>query len=746
MTSIIGAFPDPYPDELLYSVQARYQQRLHDWRVRYTPRELFGSPHLIASTTFPSHLSSLIARLPAQAFGETTPEDSKAIAREFLANHTLLPYYAPFLPPHRLARVEEDLLGAGGPWVQARIGIKASAVPAPPWLRYCPLCVREDRACVGEPYWRREHQAPGVVVCVQHDVWLERSLIRARGQDTRQVYIPASKGLPAHIPYRPLRAGGDRAVLLALSRATHALLTDHVPPPGLDALRAVYQQGLVAEGLALPGGRIYMGRLTAAFLSRYPSPLLRLLQCPLTGQQLHNDHWLARLVRRPRRAQHPLHHLLLQHFLGLDPTATLSRATAAVDASQRGSKEGYLRANLRDSLQDQSDRTTVSLRLNVSSADTGTTPVDHETRRAPPTQTTPAESMLSALEAPFGSGPWPCLNPTCGEYRKPTISQCVVQYPASARGRPLGIFACACGFTYKRLGPDKTTEDRFRRGAIGEYGVLWEQRLHVLWAQGTVSVNTIACKLGVDPLTVKRQACRLGLPLERDRAGRRYALQLSKPLKGPSVYMPSPETRAQQRAAWNQLVSACPGIPVRQLRRRDAGLYMWLYRHDYAWLSGHLPRTESRRRHVPRVNWPARDNDLALAVDQAAKELVQGRACHSTGTKPVRITLSLLGRRIGRLALLQQHLDKFPETTKRLRAVCESWETFAMRRIRWAVASYREEGRIPPRWAFIRRAGIARWMRRPMGAALTIEVAHAFRDLEAELLNRHGVDDVATRP
>jgi hypothetical protein len=73
---------------------------------------------------------------------------------------------------------------------------------------------------------------------------------------------------------------------------------------------------------------------------------------------------------------------------------------------------------------------------------------------------------------------------------------------------------------------------------------------------------------------------------------------------------------------------------------------------------------------------------------------------------PVRITVSAIGKDIGQLALLQQHLSMLPITASRLESFIETREAFAVRRIQWAIEKYEEERYIPKRWELIKRAGV----------------------------------------
>ncbi len=66
--------------------------------------------------------------------------------------------------------------------------------------------------------------------------------------------------------------------------------------------------------LATSRGRVDVRMLLQMFKNCYPAQLLSLLNCEL--EEDIQENWLLRLVRTPHGAQHPLHHLLLMHFLG----------------------------------------------------------------------------------------------------------------------------------------------------------------------------------------------------------------------------------------------------------------------------------------------------------------------------------------------------------------------------------------------------------------------------------------------
>src|SRR5258708_27559861 len=183
---MIRAFPDLYPGELIYSGCARYAYRVGYPNLKNVMGELFGSRHIIASIPFASHLDYFVAHQP-YAYRFTS--------ESLIAEHTILPFYTPFLPWGRAEQLKMDMGGANGPGIYMRVGLMASTVPSPLHLRYCPECAREDKRRFGEKYWHRDHQIPGVSVCHLHKVWLEHSDVQIHDRKTRHGFIAADEAL-----------------------------------------------------------------------------------------------------------------------------------------------------------------------------------------------------------------------------------------------------------------------------------------------------------------------------------------------------------------------------------------------------------------------------------------------------------------------------------------------------------------------------------------------------------------------
>src|SRR5260370_580158 len=619
---MICVFPDLHPGELLYSGYARCARLVRYPNLKNVMDELFGSQHIIASIPFTSHLDYFVAH---------QPHIHRFTAESLIAEHTLLPFYTPFLPPDRIQQLHMDICGTNGPGVYMRVGLMARIVPLPQYMQYCPECEKEDQMHFGEMYWNRHHKVTGLLVCHIHNVWIEQSNVRVHDRKTRHQFIAAEESIrPLHSSRAIDTSSGLRNTLLFIANGVAWLLQQRELSPGLEFLHDAYKRALISRDLATYSGRIRMTELQEAFASYYPDDVLFYLHCNLN--RLSPDNWLARLVRKPDGSQHPLQHLLLMHFLGSPIEAFFSN---------------------------------------------------------------PSDSH------PFGTGPWPCLNAASDHYHQRQIEHCEIAHSQYVGGRLVGTFSCPCGFVYSRTGPDASVEDQFRFSKIKAFGPIWETKLQALWKDKSVSLRGIARQLGVDPLTIKRHASRLSLPFPRPR-GIRSRLRENQQLQPRMLNMSNSTALEAYRTSWLTSLRTNPGAGVTKLRKITPGIYTWLYRHDKIWLKAYTPACTEKKIGYHRVDWAERDAGLAEKVISVATRL------KNLPGRPVHLTLSAIGRELGQVALLQQHLDKLPKTAEALKGLVESREAYAVRRIQWALLDCIRNNIHLERWPLIKKAGVAR--------------------------------------
>ncbi len=153
---MIAFFPTPYPDELLYSLFARYYVKSGYPIYRSAAEDIYKDAGAKPDMEFINPLTDDVRNLLIK-------EDSMT---GLIMKHTMFPYYAAFLLP----KLQEELLNqlANGKKCRCdmlrRIGTKSAFKG----LRYCPLCAKEDIKRYEETYWHRLHQIPGVDICPIH--------------------------------------------------------------------------------------------------------------------------------------------------------------------------------------------------------------------------------------------------------------------------------------------------------------------------------------------------------------------------------------------------------------------------------------------------------------------------------------------------------------------------------------------------------------------------------------------------
>jgi hypothetical protein len=298
-------FPTPYPDELLYSIFARYHLRSCNKTFRDTMKDLFGSPNVTAMVEFPLRLGTLIKRLPSQ---------NLLNSMKLIQEHSMLPYYKPFIPPELTDAVVSQMVGGDK-------GIKSCPVIGQSCrtiqrLRYCPKCIVSDEMEYGEPYWHRSHQVYGVRRCHRHDAWLVDSTVTVGTHGER--YSLFALGPEVFSGGPKITESREIGHQDWLAKAIHWLLNgnhDDTPPPPKILLER-YRKALEKMEYMDRNGVINTRKLKNHFLEYYSADFLESLCCSLDKEA--TSCWLIRLFQLFSLANHPLYHLLVIRFLGSD--------------------------------------------------------------------------------------------------------------------------------------------------------------------------------------------------------------------------------------------------------------------------------------------------------------------------------------------------------------------------------------------------------------------------------------------
>lgn len=251
------------------------------------------------------------------------------------------------------------------------------------------------------------------------------------------------------------------------------------------------------------------------------------------------------------------------------------------------------------------------------------------------------------LMSPFGSGPWPCINP---------LAKHTSDFPIKVfaqhvnRGNKVGVFSCDCGYVYTRCLDFKTGLiglPRFKR-----YGPLLAPVLREFVSAGAGLRHVGRC-LGLDPKTVVRLARELDINL---------------------TYKPASISRVPP--VLMGLAEKCSPLFATRKRSTD--------------------QCSVRR---PRKDWLKVDDLLFAKITAWIDNVFSERP-------PVRITFSELERRMGKRGWLARNLNNLPKTKEYLDRAVESTGSFQLRRIHWAIDELERSGVQIKAWRVMRKAGL----------------------------------------
>ncbi|RNB82118.1 transposase [Brevibacillus nitrificans] len=299
-------FPTPYPDELMYSVCARYHLWSRNVSYKETMFELFTSRTATAVIDLPNRINHLFSQLPV---GTTNTPD------KLIRLHTLFPLYCPFLSNEKSEMVNTRMKTSITGNIHNAIGIMASSIPSLPYLRYCPKCMESDSEKYGEPYWHRSHQIFGVNLCPIHFAPLFNTEILVTSRQNKHSFQILSDQIVQRDTEKIYMTSLDHQI--AIAKAAFWLLNNEPPSIGLVELRNHYLSYLNQAGLMTVTGRVRQKLFISKFNELYgPSFLDDVNSAVSIACQ---DNWLMKLVRSPRSATHPIRHILLMLFLGITP-------------------------------------------------------------------------------------------------------------------------------------------------------------------------------------------------------------------------------------------------------------------------------------------------------------------------------------------------------------------------------------------------------------------------------------------
>jgi hypothetical protein len=610
---MLGWFPTPYPDELFFSICARYSDVMHYSSEISVLQDIFGVSHH-PSVHFLGNLEKFISRLPVKDC--FSPD-------ELIRNHTLLPYYAPFLPLERLEYVLDKMLRGGTEYISNSLGIRKAQIKHPRYLRFCPLCYQSEME-LGEPYWHRLPQIPGVEVCPTHHVFLHNSSVETGHISRGHFFSSARKAIDANIDsiQKLDLENYSHKTLLSIAEYSQWLLGQPLHKFDCADLYSVYDDLLLEKGLLRHNGCLNYARFLEFLTERIPLSLFQSYN--LETKEKKNVGWIKDILNNLKYgfSYHPLKHLLFIFTLDLDIESFIAKCYS-----------------------------------------------------------NKWKAKLPHLH-PFGAGPFPCLNRTCKNYRQHVIKQLSVKAYKTKQGVQIGIFTCGeCGYTYQRRGNDQKGEKKFTYSRVLDFGAVWLAKLKDLWINSEVSTRQIRIILGHGSECIIKRAVELNLPFPRTkRPSSATSLSNSLVSFAHRVQVDLNVKKQNKREEWLKIIKAHPYASRTDLQKTYPAYYNYFRRNDKEWFIQTLPAPKSMRAPIKAIDYEQRDLDFLQAITKAEKDL------RNSTIRPVRITKNKIFKQAELPNIWTLRIKTtLPLSYQKIKEATESYENFVKRRIQWTI-------------------------------------------------------------
>ena len=169
---MIVYFPVIYPDELVYSWFCRYYVHSGCFSHKVALQELYCKRSDNPSKEFIGNLNPVVREQIDKIYS----------LDKLILNHTMYPQYARFIP---LEQKKRALYCLGHDFCDIH-----HLFPVLPreegerYLRFCPLCIKEDSEIYGETYWHRKHQIRNMRICPKHKCILMESSVPAKSEQS----------------------------------------------------------------------------------------------------------------------------------------------------------------------------------------------------------------------------------------------------------------------------------------------------------------------------------------------------------------------------------------------------------------------------------------------------------------------------------------------------------------------------------------------------------------------------------
>ncbi len=285
-------FPNPYPNELIYSTIARAGIHHAITSPKQLLDEIFANRKVIATIDLPNHLLCILEHLPPNYTLE-----------KLVYENTLFPIYALFSPENTRLRCLKWMETQSKGSIHLALGVAASKVKQVSILRYCNHCLEDQYSQYGESYWSRLWQIQGANCCTKHKIRLSNFKL-TNHLTGRHQFIAASNIIDSYQSHEP-----TNALDLIVSKRIEELL--QLPPtsaPTPDQWSQFYHRIARRLGFSKGAKHIDHTQIYTAIIKTWDLNWLR--QHHL--DELHTEtSWLRTIFRKHRKSFSYLEHIIV---------------------------------------------------------------------------------------------------------------------------------------------------------------------------------------------------------------------------------------------------------------------------------------------------------------------------------------------------------------------------------------------------------------------------------------------------
>ena len=293
---MLDFWPKIYDDELLYSVIARYKRRAGISLKKSIMEDLYGTKSGMVQMFFPLHLKKM-----SEMIG-----NNEEYAKKLIYENTMYKYYTKLLTKELSTEIFEAMIDGKDANIFTKFAIHNTELKNNRYLKYCPLCIKEDINKYGESYWRREHQITGVLFCKRHNITLRNSDVITSKFNNRYVCAD-DMDISFEDNYEFESFYKHNAKYIKMIEE----INENEDRLILKQIKKFYIYKLKCKGYVTEGGSIKIRNITKDFIDFYPQKYLEIMLCDINKDD-YQKNWISKFFSDKHNKPLAKHIMMLQ--------------------------------------------------------------------------------------------------------------------------------------------------------------------------------------------------------------------------------------------------------------------------------------------------------------------------------------------------------------------------------------------------------------------------------------------------